>query len=121
MLKSKESACCLKCLQLAELHSIVVDFSKSGIPAVIPQELILHSSVKGSPSYHCSSTIGQLYDDVVIQTSKVNELNVHGRVAIACRTFNKQGQLLCFVAERGYNALESQFEYTTLDWLKDLV
>ena len=46
----------------------------------------------------------------MIQTSKVNELNVHGRAAIAGRTFNKQGQLLCFVAERGYNALDSQLK-----------
>ncbi|CAN0221812.1 unnamed protein product, partial [Laminaria digitata] len=35
--KSPDGAKCQECLQLAALHSIAVDFAKSGVPAEIPE------------------------------------------------------------------------------------
>ena len=34
---SLAGAKCSECLQLAELHSMAVDFAKSGVPAVMPR------------------------------------------------------------------------------------
>lgn len=70
---SWHGAGCDQCIQLAELHSIAVDFPKSGVPAVIPDELrnlrfqrAHWREVKGDKNpRHCSSVIGKLYDEVI--------------------------------------------------------
>jgi len=95
-----KSASCNDCLRLAELHSIAVDFPKSGTPAQIPKELLLPSyeprphwrEKKGSDVYHCKSAVGQLYDDIL---SRGSISKVRDHTALAGRKFNKHGQLIC--------------------------
>jgi len=96
-----ESAACSQCLELANLHSIAVDYPKSGVPAVIPRELVMLSAVprphwreRKGESYHCTSTVGKLYDEIVERSTKHAEMKKCS--AVAGRRFNKQGQLLCF-------------------------
>eukprot|EP00555_Chaetoceros_dichaeta_P009936 CAMPEP_0198260470 /NCGR_PEP_ID=MMETSP1447-20131203/9444_1 /TAXON_ID=420782 /ORGANISM="Chaetoceros dichaeta, Strain CCMP1751" /LENGTH=446 /DNA_ID=CAMNT_0043948147 /DNA_START=386 /DNA_END=1726 /DNA_ORIENTATION=+ len=96
-----ESAACSQCLELANLHSIAVDYPKSGVPAVIPRELVMPSAAprphwreKKGESYHCKSTIGKLYDEIVERSTKHEEMKKYS--AVAGRRFSKQGQLLCF-------------------------
>lgn len=38
---ARSGAGCSKCTHLAELHSVAVDYAKSGVPAVVPRELKL--------------------------------------------------------------------------------
>jgi RNA-dependent RNA polymerase len=38
---ARYGAGCYKCTQLAELHSMAVDYAKTGVPAVVPRELKL--------------------------------------------------------------------------------
>lgn len=67
---AKNGADCEACLKLAGLHSIAVDFPKSGKPATIPKDLFIPRTTprahwrekKGLPSYHCAGPIGQMYD-----------------------------------------------------------
>lgn len=40
-----KTADCNECLKLAELHSIAVDYPKSGVPAQIPRELVIKTNV----------------------------------------------------------------------------
>ena len=69
----EKNAGCDACLELAKLASIAVDFPKSSVPAEIPDKLILSRSTprahwrerKGSPSFHCDSIVGQLYDRII--------------------------------------------------------
>ncbi|KAK1054154.1 hypothetical protein LTR74_016018 [Friedmanniomyces endolithicus] len=58
-----------KCIELARLHSMAVDYAKSGIPATFPKNLRIkrwpHWAEKdGKPSYHSRRVLGRLYDEV---------------------------------------------------------
>lgn len=95
------SAACSQCIELAKLHSIAVDYPKSGVPAIIPRELVIPSSKprphwreKKGESYHCSSTVGKLYDEIIKRSTKNEQMERHD--AVAGRRINKHGQLLCF-------------------------
>jgi RNA-dependent RNA polymerase len=57
------------CLQLAALHSMAVDYAKTGVPAEMPKELKIfkcpHWAMKEpSRSYKSNKILGQLYDEV---------------------------------------------------------
>lgn len=58
----------VKCLELAELHSIAVDYPKSGHPAVMAPHLKPktwpHFMEKPGRSYHSETALGKLYDRV---------------------------------------------------------
>ncbi|KAK1082292.1 hypothetical protein LTR48_007061, partial [Friedmanniomyces endolithicus] len=54
---------------LARLHSMAVDYAKSGIPATLPKNFRIkrwpHWAEKdGKPSYHSRKVLGRLYDEV---------------------------------------------------------
>ncbi|KAF2653945.1 RdRP-domain-containing protein [Lophiostoma macrostomum CBS 122681] len=61
-----------KCLELAQLHSLAVDFPKSGIPAVMTSELkprkwphfMEKKHLEPSKIYHSKNVLGMLYDQV---------------------------------------------------------
>ncbi|KAI7557218.1 hypothetical protein KC317_g11765 [Hortaea werneckii] len=58
-----------KCLELAQLHSLAVDYAKTGKPAEFPRRLIVrrqpHWAEPGKkPSYHSRKVLGKLYDMV---------------------------------------------------------
>ena len=100
---AKEGADCGPCLRLAELHSVAVDFPKSGKPAMVPKNLIIPRSVprahwrekKDSPSYHCAGPIGRMYDDVI---NRMGDKGASGRYALplAGRRFDRNGQVIRF-------------------------
>lgn len=91
-------ATCSECITLAELHSIAVDFAKSGRAAAIPFSLLWSDPYahwrekKNNPSYHCTGIIGQLYDAVLGR--KEMEFDTKCRRAICGRSFNKYGQIV---------------------------
>ncbi|MCO5586594.1 hypothetical protein L7F22_040535 [Adiantum nelumboides] len=67
---SPQKACDSKCIQLAKLCSIAVDFPKTGIPAVLPTDLrpqkypdFMEKSDK--PSYKSEKVLGKLFQAVV--------------------------------------------------------
>lgn len=66
-----------KCLQLADLHSVAVDFAKTGVPARIPADL-LPRNVRGQ------------YPDFMGKHPKVSYIStrVLGKLYRACRTCN---------------------------------
>ena len=96
------SAGCSACLELAKLASVAVDFPKSGVPAVIPDELIIRSNVprahwrerKGSPSFHCEGTVGQLYDRIVSEMKSQRHLPRSDCTAMAGRCRDRNGSIL---------------------------
>ncbi|KAI7553722.1 RdRP-domain-containing protein [Hortaea werneckii] len=58
-----------KCLELAQLHSLAVDYAKTGKPAEFPRRLRVrrhpHWAEPGKkPSYHSKKVLGKLYDMV---------------------------------------------------------
>ena len=61
-----------RCLELAELHSIAVDYPKSGVPATMRQDLRPYKYPHFMPSrwraadriYHSTTVLGKLYDKV---------------------------------------------------------
>ncbi|TLS22562.1 uncharacterized protein PpBr36_09682 [Pyricularia pennisetigena] len=57
-----------KCLELADLHSLAVDYPKTGVPAVIRPRLMPnefpHFMEKGGRQYHSRNILGKLYDQV---------------------------------------------------------
>ena len=68
---SMHGANCDECIGLAKLHSIAVDYPKSGVPAEIPTSYHwkdrprAHWREKPGASFHCESIIGKLYDNVI--------------------------------------------------------
>lgn len=57
------------CLELAQLHSMAVDYAKTGVPAGMPKCLRVQiwphwSEPKNRPKYISRKVIGQLYDEV---------------------------------------------------------
>jgi RNA-dependent RNA polymerase len=96
---SRLGADCQNCIRLAELHSVAVDFAKSGVPAQIPVELFLPQDFlvahwrekKGAQrTMQCTSVIGKLYDEVVLCSEMVP-----CETAVAGRVVDKYGQILC--------------------------
>ena len=91
------SAKCSACIELATLHSIAVDFPKSGIPAELPRDLCLRRDdprphwreVKSSPTFPCQSVVGKLYDQVVRGSSA--DISCP---ALAGRVLTDKGQIL---------------------------
>lgn len=107
----KGSASCSECLELAALHSISVDFPKSSIPAKLPDRLVLGSTFPrahwrekagGSPSFHCRSIVGRLYDNVlhelkVMSDQDESSFNWGGgsdKDAMAGRYRDRNGQII---------------------------
>ena len=104
---AKSGADCQQCLKIAKLSSIAVDFPKSGIPAQVPKELRLPRSTprahwresKYYDSYHCTSIIGKLYDDVQERIGRDRQL-IQNMSSIVGREITKTGQLLCFIRDK---------------------
>ena len=100
---NKNGADCEECLKLAALHSIAVDFPKSGKPAVIPRNLYISRTTarahwrekKGSPSYDCEGALGRMYDEVVNKMR--SDENRSFSVPLAGRRFDRHGQILRFI------------------------
>lgn len=98
----KKDAGCPECLQLAKLASIAVDFPKSGVPAVLPHELVLNSNVprahwrelRGKPSFHCQSAVGKLYDEVINEMNSKRNAPQPNCIAMAGRFRDNNGQIL---------------------------
>ena len=66
---STEGAWDSKCIRLAELHSVAVDYPKTGVPATVPRDLVPSSypdfMMKRDKATHESTTIlGRLYRQV---------------------------------------------------------
>ncbi|TKA50189.1 hypothetical protein B0A55_13739 [Friedmanniomyces simplex] len=58
-----------RCIELARLHSMAVDYAKSGVPATFPKTLRVkrwpHWAEKhGKPTYTSRKVLGRLYDEV---------------------------------------------------------
>mmetsp|Transcript_24703 Transcript_24703/g.51684 ORF Transcript_24703/g.51684 Transcript_24703/m.51684 type:complete len:1337 (+) Transcript_24703:117-4127(+) len=98
----KKDAGCSECLELAKLASIAVDFPKSGVPASIRRELIISRSTprahwrerKGSPTFHCQSVVGQLYDMIIDEMKSQRRAPQSECMAMAGRYRDKNGQIL---------------------------
>jgi RNA-dependent RNA polymerase len=111
---SKYGANCNKCVELARLHSIAVDFPKSGIPANVPRELILPPDfkvghwreAKGRASEHCDSIIGRMYDQVIGRDK--DSAFLYSKSALAARKIDSYGRIISWFesTEQGKNALQ---------------
>ncbi|KAH7628690.1 RNA dependent RNA polymerase-domain-containing protein [Sordaria sp. MPI-SDFR-AT-0083] len=66
-----------KCLELAILHSMAVDYVKTGVPAVFPKRLDPkswpHFMEKKKRDYHSATALGKLYDMVKRETFDMKE------------------------------------------------
>ncbi len=60
-----------ECLRLLHLHSMAVDYPKTGVPAIMPRELERtewpHYMEKRGKSYHSRKVLGRLYDAVKLE------------------------------------------------------
>lgn len=98
----KKDAGCSECLQLAKLASIAVDFPKSGVPAILPDELLLKPNIpiahwrerKERPSFKCKSAVGKLYDGVVNEMNSKRNAPQAKCIAMAGRYLDNYGQIL---------------------------
>jgi len=96
---AEKGADCPECLELAKLHSIAVDFPKSGVPSSVPAHLKWGDKPyahwrerKRKESFHCSSIIGRLYDEVIGKDQQ--SYREKCKKAICGRRINKHGQVL---------------------------
>jgi RNA-dependent RNA polymerase len=97
---ASKGAGCDECIKLAALHSLAVDFPKTGVPAEVPRGLFIPRTQprahwrekKATQSYQCTSVIGKLYDEATgrIDTELLNAANI----AVAGRQKDKYGQLI---------------------------
>jgi hypothetical protein len=102
---ARKGADCKECLQLAGLHSIAVDFPKSGKPATIPRSLFIPRDIprahwrekKGFPSYNCTGPIGRMYDQIVSKMDEDKCASEIYAVPLAGRRFDRHGQILRFL------------------------
>lgn len=89
------------------MASIAVDFPKSGIPAVLSTELTLKKTIprahwrelKGLPSFHCTSAVGKLYDEVINEMNSKRNMPQLNCTAMAGRYRDNNGQIL-FLGDR---------------------
>jgi hypothetical protein len=96
-----------RCVELAKLHSIAVDFAKSGIAAEIPPELHIprdtaraHWRQKmDSPFFHCTGILGRLFDEV---ESIEKKLATVSHQAVVGRIQGQYGLLLDTVADENW-------------------
>ena len=99
-----KNAGCNECIRLAELHSIAVDYPKSGVPAVIPDDLALSRNIprahwrERAQSYHDDSVVGKLYDAVIKEIGKGRNL-AQEHNALVGRKCGAYGQIVCSVKE----------------------
>ena len=115
---SKYGADYSKCVELAKLHSIAVDFPKSGVPATVPSELLLPPDFKlghwreskGRASEHCSSIIGRMYDQVVGRDKDHGVL--YAQTALAERVVDSYGRIISWFEspQQGKNALRRIYQ-----------
>jgi RNA-dependent RNA polymerase len=97
---ASNGAGCDECIRLAALHSVAVDFPKTGVPAEIPRGLMIPRTQprahwrekKGTQSYQCTSVIGKLYDEATGQID--TEVRNAASIAVAGRRIDKYGQLI---------------------------
>ena len=96
--QSPEGAKAKQCLELASIHSIAVDYPKSGNAAVMPPllrpKLWPHFMEKPKGSYHSKTALGQLYDRVELVDFKPDYTKpFDNRILDKCRadevTYNK--------------------------------
>jgi hypothetical protein len=102
---ARNGADCEECLQLAGLHSIAVDFPKSGKPATIPPKLFIPRATprahwrekKGHPSCDCTGPLGQMYDQLVSRMGEDPSASETYALPLAGRRFDRHGQILRFL------------------------
>ncbi|TPX31629.1 hypothetical protein SeMB42_g07729 [Synchytrium endobioticum] len=75
----KEGAKSERCRKLAELHSVAVDFAKSGVAADFPEDLEPRQyphwlEKKGSRSYISRTVIGTIYDKVTVNVNLITQI-----------------------------------------------
>ncbi|GKY93876.1 hypothetical protein MPSEU_000354500 [Mayamaea pseudoterrestris] len=103
---SRSGANCSQCHELARLHSIAVDFPKSGIPASLPDSLLLKRDQerahwreqKRYPVFICQNVVGRLYDEVIRRD--VTDRSMKALKAFAGRDSNRYGQILPYCSRR---------------------
>ena len=97
---AKFGADCSQCIELAKQHSIAVDYAKTGIPALVPERIVLPSlhprahwrEKKGAPFFDDNkSIIGKLYNKM-IDRSKQNILK-KCKQAVAGRQIDRAGEV----------------------------
>ena len=82
--KAPDKAMAEPCIKLAELFSIAVDFSKTGVPAVIPRELYVKEypdfmEKPDKPTYESRNVIGKLFREVKKIAPEANSTMVFTR------------------------------------------
>lgn len=80
-------ASCNECIALAKLHSLAVDFAKTGVPATFPSELrakkVPHfMSNSSKPTYTSTKILGKLYD-------MCSESMAHGKAESYSSSYSK--------------------------------
>ena len=113
-----KTADCNQCIQLAHLHTIAVDFPKTGIPAKIPRELrIGHAEPRAhwrekqeAKKFHCTSTIGKLYDDTILRIKTGKKVSKRTVSAVAGRRWNSRNQLVCFSGKNSRKEVHGQLK-----------
>ena len=73
---------CEKCRELAELHSVAVDFAKTGVPAVMPPNLrttVSPSYQQGTTKmkYESKSVLGSIHNRVTTLHAQISDVNFH--------------------------------------------
>jgi RNA-dependent RNA polymerase len=93
---------CDECIKLAELHSVAVDYPKSGVQAHIPQKLVISRNMRRAHwrernlSYQDDGVLGKLYDQVIHELGNSGNLT-QDPVALAGRKCDKNGVTVSFV------------------------
>ncbi|CAK9311341.1 unnamed protein product [Citrullus colocynthis] len=88
--KEPKKAMSAKCIKLAKLFFIAVDFSKTGVPANLPHNLCVHEypdfmNKPNKPTYVSNGVLGKLFRGVKDVSSDVNTLEIFTReVATKC-------------------------------------
>lgn len=114
---SRDGPSCNVCLHLAELHSVAVDYPKSGIPAEVPKEYLwrenprAHWREKRGASYHCDSVVGRLYDEVIYRLESVKWERRSAVIGLAGRQIDKYGTILCHVGRADDDRLRNTQYY----------
>jgi RNA-dependent RNA polymerase len=97
-----------ECLELARLHSVAVDFPKSGVPATVPSACRLDEypdfmEKKDKGSYVSKKVIGMLYRQVCVRPSDLIPALVECDPALKVRGFEKYVDEACVLRDN-YNS-----------------